>query len=605
MVKLRIIPSAHYITIFIASVLFLSCHEKKIKALTHLNPPNILFIAVDDLKPTIGCYGDSLAITPHIDKLASKGLTFMLNYCQQAVCAPSRASLLTGRYPDQLQVWDLQTLIREKNPGIITLPQYFRSKGYQTAATGKIFDPRSLEGSWGGPHDAPSWSIDYVSPGELSTYHPELGPPTYFYAGEQSKNKISKLQEEARTKGINSPGFIREYVQERFFPAFECVNVPFDAYSDGAIAKHGIQLMDTLVKSGEPFFLAVGFHRPHLPFTAPKKYWDLYDRKFFKLSPFQENAKDSPPMAYHNSGELRSGYTGIPKAGRLPDTLQLELIHGYYAATTYIDDMVGLLLEKLDALNIRDHTIIVLWGDHGWHLGDHGMWCKHSNFEQATRAPLIMLDPDQTVKGGKHNGPTEFTDIAPTLCELSGIPIPVYFEGLSLKPLFDNPEQKLRASSLSQYPRNGKDYMGYTIRTDRYRYTKWIERKTGKTFDTELYDYLLDPLETRSFAHEANQDSIIYVLDSILTRRILVPSSQIKIDFVVQKKIQDGTTGPLQNAVLQFENNLFKTDSLGRVTLTHIPGNYHYRIEKDGYKPSDGQIMLISDIIISKTLDME
>jgi arylsulfatase A-like enzyme len=512
----------------IAAILLLSCESEITRKSLSESRPNILFIAVDDLKPSLGCFGDSLAITPHIDRLASEGITFMKNYCQQAVCAPSRASLLTGRYPDQLKVWDLQTLIREKNPGIITLPQYFRDQGYQTAATGKIFDPRSLEGSWGGPHDAPSWSIDYIPSGALNTYHPDLGPPVYFYAGDEARLEIRRLQEEARTKGIVSPGAMRDYVKERYFPPFECVDVPYDAYSDGGIVKHGIQLMDTLVKLGRPFFLAVGFHRPHLPFTAPKKYWDLYDRNRFAMSQYQEHATESPSIAYHNSGELRNGYTGIPKEGRIPDSLQITLIHGYYAAATYIDDMIGKLIGELDRKEINDHTIVVLWGDHGWHLGDHGLWCKHSNFEQATRAPLIMKAPYQQVRGGKHNGPTEFTDIAPTLCELAGIPIPDYFEGLSLKSLFDNPDQPLRKSALSQYPRNGMEYMGYSIRTDRYRYTKWIERNTNKTFDIELYDYLLDPLETKSYIHDSSYIDIAQVLDSILTGRIQTLSDQNK-----------------------------------------------------------------------------
>jgi len=514
------------IGVLIVPILLFSCEGKLHRNAANKNHPNVLFIAVDDLKPTLGCYGDTLAITPQIDGLASEGITFMKNYCQQAVCAPSRASLLTGRYPDQLKVWDLQTLIREKNPGIITLPQYLRSQGYQTAATGKIFDPRSLEGSWGGPHDAPSWSIDYIPPGALNTYHPDWGPPSYFYAGREAKQEISRLQQEARTKGILTTGAIRDYVGERYFPSYECVDVPYDAYSDGAIVKHGIQLMDSLVNLNQPFFLAVGFHRPHLPFTAPKKYWDLYDKNKFSLAPYQEPAAGSPPIAYHNSGELRNGYTGIPKEGRLPDSLQLKLIHGYYAATTYIDDMVGMLLREMDRLDISEQTIVVLWGDHGWHLGDHGLWCKHSNFEQATRAPLIMKDPHQKVKGGKHHGPTEFTDIAPTLCELTGIPVPEYFEGLSLKPLFNNPGQSLRASALSQYPRNGMEYMGYSIRTDRYRYTRWIERKTGNTFETELYDYLMDPLETRSFVNDSGYDAIVLRLDSMLTQRIKESSRQ-------------------------------------------------------------------------------
>ncbi len=591
--------------VILLSVYFLSCDQSVRLGESHISHPNILFIAVDDLKPTIGSYGDSTAITPHMDKLASEGITFMKNYCQQAVCAPSRASLLTGRYPDQLQVWDLKTIIREKNPGIITLPQYFRSYGYQTAATGKIFDPRSLEGSWGGPHDPSSWSVNYISPGEIYTYNHDLGPPSYFYAGIKAKNEISMLKDEAKKKGIHNSVAIRDYVKERFFPAVECVDVPFDAYSDGALAKHGIQLMDSLAKTAEPFFLAVGFHRPHLPFTAPKKYWDLYDRRKFKLAEFQDIATNSPRIAYHNSGELRNGYTGIPAEGRLPDTLQLELIHGYYAATTYIDDMIGMLLDKVDQLGISNNTIIVLWGDHGWHLGDHGIWCKHSNFEQATRAPLIMRDPDQKVKGGKHWGPTEFTDIAPTLCELAGLKIPVFFEGLSLKPLFDNPDQKLRTSALSQYPRQGNKYMGYTIRTNRYRYTKWLESKSGETYDRELYDYEADPLETTSLINDKNYDSIIQYLDSILVKRIQFPSSQHQIDFIVYRKGKDGSIRLIKNATIHFEDHTYVTDSNGLLSLSHITGNYGYRIQKKGYTPSSGQVMLTSSMIVFDTLHIE
>jgi arylsulfatase A-like enzyme len=514
--------------LFFLSMLIFSCgkpagQEPKVHEL-----PNILFIAVDDLKPAIGSYDDPMAITPNLDRIGNAGTTFMLNYCQQAVCAPSRASLLTGRYPDQLQVWDLQTLIREKSPGIITLPQYFRMSGYTTAATGKIFDPRSLEGSWGGPHDSLSWSWEYISSGELDTYHEGLGRPEYFYAGTEARERIGILHEEARAKGINSPGDIREYVQREYFPAVECADLPFDAYVDGAIAKHGIRLMDSLSGNGRPFFLAVGFNRPHLPFTAPKKYWDLYDRNDFSLADFRHPAKESPPVAYHNSGELRNGYTGIPKEGPLPDSLQLELIHGYYAAITFIDDMIGMLMTRLDELGLTDNTILVVWGDHGWHLGDHGMWCKHSNFEQATRSPLIMSYPRQLTKGGKHYGPTEFTDVAPTLCDLAGIPVPEYFEGRSLKSLLDDPEQEFRLSALSQYPRQGLEIMGYSIRTERYRYTQWIDRTTHKILSHELYDYEVDPLETVSLANRPEYADQLHLLDSMLTRRIQEPSTKLR-----------------------------------------------------------------------------
>ena len=515
-----------FLNILMLAILLSSCFPSSDRISGDGNRPNILFIAVDDLKPTIGCYDDPMAITPNMDRIAAGGITFMHNYCQQAVCAPSRASLLTGRYPDQLRVWDLQTLIREKNPGIITLPQYFRNSGYLTAATGKIFDPRSLEGSWNGPHDSLSWSIGYIPAGNLNTYNTATGPPDYFYAGKDTRQKIQALQAEASKQGLETPGEVRNFVQQRLFPAVECVDVPFDAYHDGAIAKHGISLMDSLAGSGKPFFLAVGFNRPHLPFTAPKKYWDLYGRNRFNEAQFQDAARDSPEIAYHNSGELRNGYTGIPLEGRLPDSLQLELIHGYYAAVSYIDDMIGMLLKKLDDLKLTDQTIILIWGDHGWHLGDHGLWCKHSNFEQATRAPLILSDPRSKIKDRRYQAPTEFTDVAPTLCELTGIPVPDYFEGISLKPLFADPGQVLRTSSLSQYPRNGMKVMGYSIRTERYRYTKWIERDGGKVIARELYDYLTDPQETESRIAHPSYEGETARLDSILSARIKDPSTR-------------------------------------------------------------------------------
>jgi arylsulfatase A-like enzyme len=510
--------------IFSISLFNSSCTSRGLQDSGYQTRPNILFIAVDDLKPSLGCYGDSLAITPNIDQLAEGGVTFMLNFCQQALCAPSRASLLTGRYPDQLKVWDLQTLIREKNPGIVTLPQYFRDHGYNTAATGKIFDPRSLEGSWNGPHDSLSWTIPYVPPGQIDTYNSEFGRPVYFYAGVETKKKILTLREEAARSGITLPAEIDSYIKKNHFPAVEDADVPFDAYTDGALSRHGIRLMDSLSEMNSPFFLAVGFNRPHLPFVSPKKYWDLYDRDQFRIAAFREPATNSPVMAYHNSGELRSGYTGIPQEGELPAAMQLELIHGYYSACSYIDDMIGMLLAHLEDLHIAENTIVVLWGDHGWHLGDHGLWCKHSNFEQATRTPLIIRYPQHMAMGARYYGPTEFTDIAPTLCDFAGIPVPDYFEGVSLRPVWDNPKTIIRTSALSQYPRGGLKYMGYSIRTEQFRYTKWIETSTGKSTERELYNYFADPLETKNLIDEVQYDSAIMSLDSLLVRRIESPS---------------------------------------------------------------------------------
>ena len=231
--------------------------------------------------------------------------------------------------------------------------------------------------------------------------------------------------------------------------------------------------MNQLNSAGKPFFLAVGFQRPHLPFNAPKEFWDLYQREDFKLAEFQQQAKNSPSIAYHNFDELRS-YTDIPNRGNISAEKQLELIHAYYASISYIDFLVGKLTQRLEELNLADNTIIVLWGDHGWHLGDHNLWCKHSNFEEATRSPLIISYPGQPNAGKTYTHPAEFADIATTLCELSGLKVPVDFEGESLIPAFNNPELKIQEGALSQYPRN--QYMGYSLRTERYRYTKWVKK---------------------------------------------------------------------------------------------------------------------------------
>jgi arylsulfatase A-like enzyme len=300
-------------------------------------------------------------------------------------------------------------------------------------------------------------------------------------------------------------------------PAVECADVPDDTYHDGKLTGMATQLLDSLSKNNKPFFLAVGYLKPHLPFVAPKKYWDMYRRNQFEPAPFQKKAINSPDIAYHASGELKF-YNDIPpfdsysedELKHLPDEKQLEVIHGYYAAISYMDAQVMKLLEELDRLKIRENTIIVLWGDHGWHLGDHGLWNKHSNFEQAARVPLIMSVPGKPA-GIRASGMCEFVDVFPTLCDLTNLPIPKYLDGISLVPAINNPSAELRAYALSQYPR-GNDKMGYSIRTERYRYTEWFAGGflTNKKYDpnlviaTELYDYQNDPLETKNLIDDPN-----------------------------------------------------------------------------------------------------
>jgi arylsulfatase A-like enzyme len=457
--------------------------------------PNILFIAVDDLKTSVAAYGDKHAKTPGMDRLAREGIVFQNSYCQQAICAATRASLLTGMRPDKTRVWDLQTDVRQVNPNVISLPQYFKSMGYETAGMGKIFHMESA----GPGHDAPSWSIPYRNP----------KCPTYFFSDEVN----------ARGKG----------------KATECANVPDNTYHDGKMTGMAIQLMDSLSLGDKPFFLAVGFLKPHLPFVSPKKYWDLYNRNEFEVAPFQKKAKNSPDIAYHVSGELKS-YTDIPQfdsysekeLDHLSQDKQKELIHGYYAAISYTDAQILQLLNELDRLDIRKNTIVVLWGDHGWHLGDHGLWNKHTNFEQATHTLLMMSVPGKKT-GIKPVATCEFVDIFPTLCALTNLPVPKYLDGLSLVQAIDNPDNEIKSYALSQYPR-GKDNMGYSIRTKRFRYTEWLSNgyRTNIPYDSkfvvarEMYDYEKDPLETENILdkpdYKKEQEKLEQLFRDCITR---------------------------------------------------------------------------------------
>ncbi len=437
---------------------------------------NVLFIAIDDLKPNLGCYGDSLALSPNIDRLAEQASVFANNQCQQAICGPSRASLLTGWRPDKTQIWDLHTLIRDKNPDVVTLPQYFKNNGYETAATGKVFDPRSVDSG----HDTASWSIPYV----LVT---------------AKRWQVSTGR-----------------------PSTESADLPDSDYVDGKIARVGMQLLEKVAKGDKPFFVAVGFKKPHLPFVAPKKYWDLYNRDSIQINPFQKHAKNSPDYVYTKSGEFRS-YDDVPDEGEIPVDVQKRAIHGYYACVSFVDAQVQKVIAKLDSLGLRKNTVIIIWGDHGWHLGDHAQWAKHTNFEQATRAPMIIVDPDYPQKRYVTT-PTEFVDIYPTLCDLVGLPIPKGLAGVSLKPIISGQSNRVKDYAMSQYKKS--KYEGYTIRTDRYRYTEWlpVEYREGTLpyseniiVDRELYDYKIDPRETYCFVFDSAYQRVVDSLHSFLS----------------------------------------------------------------------------------------
>lgn len=497
----------------------LSLHVFPQESMSGQSRPNILFIAVDDLKPILGCYGDKIIKTPNIDRIAAKGTVFMHNYCQQAVSGPTRASLMTGKRPDYTKVWDLKTKMRDINPDILTMPQYFAQQGYTTVAIGKIYDSRCVDAE----ADKPSWSIPFYG-------YAHNNSPDYFFNGQkpflihyqdpENRKKFEQFLRDSKDRGMSSSKSMAE-AKKRFNPSVECVDLPDNAYGDGASAINALEILSKLSKEKKQFFFAVGFNRPHLPFVAPKKYWDLYDRNDIQVAKFQQHAKNSPELAYTNSGELRT-YSDIPALASfsdinvnrigLPLNKQKELIHGYYASVSYTDALIGKLLDRLDSLGLTKNTIIVLWGDHGWHLGDHDLWCKHTNFEQAAHAPLLISVPG--MESEKTTSLSEFVDIFPTLCDLTGLKIPDHLDGVSLVPLMKNPKTSVKDYSVSQYPHQGK--MGYSIRTKNYRLIWWMNEGfiSTKPFSKELivtrelYDYDKDPLETSNVVNEKAYKSI-------------------------------------------------------------------------------------------------
>jgi arylsulfatase A-like enzyme len=447
---------------------------------TPAKPVNVLFIAVDDLRPALGCYGDPLAKTPNIDALAKRGLIFNRAYCQQAVCSPSRTSLLTGRRPDTTKIYNLQDHFRSTIPDVVTLPQYFKDNGYFAQGFGKIYHS--------GLDDPKSWSVPFTN-----VMAPNYGPAV--------AAAVEKKRKEAAKKGLQGPAMNRASKG----PAWESVDTDDDdSLNDGDTATRAIAAMRQI--KDKPFFLAVGFIKPHLPFVAPKKYFDLHPLESFKVAPNNTRPSGAPDVAFTNFAELRAyeGMPGNPKP--MPDKDALDLIRGYYAAASYMDAQVGRVLAELDALKLRDNTIVILWGDHGWHLGEQGMWCKHTNFENATHAPLIISLPGQKTAGRKTDALVEFVDVYPTLVELAGLKPAEGLEGASFVPLINEPTRPWKSAAFSQYPRPG-GIMGYSMRTDRYRYTEWQD-KDGKPVARELYDHQADPAETKNVVESTDPAAV-------------------------------------------------------------------------------------------------
>jgi len=460
--------------------------------------PNVLMILVDDLKPAIGAYGDKAAVTPNIDRLAARGMRFDLAYCNQAVCAPSRFTLMLGSHSTSTGLYGLGNNLRDSLPDAVTLPQFFARHGYRTESLGKVFHI-----GHGNQGDPKSFSV------------PHFHDKVIEYLDPASKPEGKMTREEAMFTNQRVPNF-------NALPrgaAYESPDVPDQAYADGRVAAETIRRLQAAKKRRQPFFIVAGFARPHLPFSAPKKYWDLHDPDKLPYPVNEELPVDSPTVAHKRGGEIRN-YFPVPDKNDpapIPNAVKRKLIHGYYASASFVDAQIGKVLNALEELGLDRDTIVVLWGDHGFHLGDLGIWTKHTNYEQANRIPLIIRAPGVTRPGSVTRQLAESVDIFPTLAELAGLPRPTGpqpIDGVSLVPVLRDPAKRVREHAYHAYP---KAKIGRAIRTERYRLVEW--RNPGEpesTAEYELYDYVTDPNETRN--HASSNPALVEKLKAILDR---------------------------------------------------------------------------------------
>lgn len=444
--------------------------------------PNVLFLVADDLNCAIGPYGDEAAVTPNLDRLAARGLVFEKAYCQQAVCNPSRSSFLTGLRPDTVGVDDLRKGFRATAPGgstLITLPQHFKNHGYFCQNIGKMFH------NMGETQDRRSWSIDEV---------------------------LFKGTHAADTVYTNTPEALRDQ-QIKKAPTTEAPDGPDTLYRDGQIANLTAAMLREHPADGQPFFLGVGFWRPHLPFVAPKKYWDLVDPDKIPMPSPAVAPSGAPDIAMHESREIR-GYGTTPQDRPFTDDEIRHYRHGYYASITFMDAQIGKILDALEEGGHADDTIVVFTSDHGFHIGEQSLWGKTSNFELDARVPLIVADPRVPVSQGKQTEAlAELLDLYPTLAEMAGIDgnLNKRLEGVSLAPVVKDPAASVQDAAFTQHqqpfygpPSNWKAW-GYSIRTSDRRYTEWRAIEGGEVIAQELYDYDEDPEETTNLAAERSE----------------------------------------------------------------------------------------------------
>jgi arylsulfatase A-like enzyme len=438
---------------------------------------NILFIAVDDLRPQLGCYGDPVVQSPNMDKLASSGVRFAQAYCNIPVCGATRASIMSGLRPNASRFINYDCYLDKDVPGVVSLPMHFRNNGYQTVSLGKVFHHQfDSKGSWD-----ENWRPKNPKEGVWQDYQlPE----------NIAANKSDK---------------------QRALP-YEKADLPDDAYFDGKIAAKAIEELQAAKQSGKPFFMAVGFLKPHLPFNAPAKYWDLYPEASIKLPDNMHKPKDAPDASMHTFGELRA-YSDIPPIGPVSNDMALKLIQGYYACVSYTDAQVGKVLKALDALGLADNTIVVLWGDHGWNLGEHGLWCKHCNFKNALHTPLMIRAPGFKT-GIVANQLVEYVDVYPTLCDLAAVPKPFHLQGNSLTPLLNGENPAWKDAVFSRWIK------GETIITQSHAYTEWYQQPGQPPYARMLFDHTTDAGENVNISEDPANRQLVEALHKRIEKHI-------------------------------------------------------------------------------------
>jgi len=411
--------------------------------------PNVLFIAVDDLRPELGCYGAEHIQSPRIDQLAGEGLLFERAYSQMAVCMPSRASLMSGYYPTHNNMFQRKAMF-DHVPDVVSLNQHFMNNGYETVNIGKIYHHAS--------DDSTGWTRDF--------------------------RHIDGPWDEKGYREKKTPG--------RYGLPYEHAEVDDSGYETAALADQAIEQFRTA--GDKPLFVALGFRKPHLPFNAPQKYWDLYDPEEITKSRFPQPPQNAAKEGYADWAELRN-YLGIPKEGPVTDEeMILNLIHGYRACVSYVDAQIGRVLDEIDRLGLRENTIVILWADHGWKLGDYNMWCKHSNYEIDTRVPMLVRTPGMAAVGERSFAPVGLIDMYPTLCDLAGLEKPPHLQGQSFAPLLDAPDMPWNEAAFTIWVRKPNAVslsgaIGYSMRSGNYRYTEWRDLNTDELVARELYDH--------------------------------------------------------------------------------------------------------------------